>query len=132
MVGTDFSMMAEYFPKRKRNELKNKFRKECKENPSRIDAAMSKNFLRVSSFFWSVLIENGSKFFSVRSSSPLQIPKRLLKLRKVSDENEIEADSGDDDVQSMSDIQSVNSAYADDDDSEEEDEDEQMHKMFKR
>ncbi|KAM7368719.1 hypothetical protein PAMP_013031 [Pampus punctatissimus] len=42
MVGTDFSMICQLFPHRARSEIKNKFKKEERENAWRIDKAFSK------------------------------------------------------------------------------------------
>lgn len=90
MVGTDFSMMAEYFPRRQRIELKNKFRKECKENPSRIDFAMSKythNAELDVMFIFVCLISSliyVFLFLENPCSVPLKVPRRLLKLANQS------------------------------------------------
>uniref|UniRef100_A0A3B5L0P1 Myb-like domain-containing protein n=1 Tax=Xiphophorus couchianus TaxID=32473 RepID=A0A3B5L0P1_9TELE len=42
MVGTDFSMICQLFPHRARSEIKNKFKKEERQNSWRIDKAFSK------------------------------------------------------------------------------------------
>uniref|UniRef100_A0A3Q3WC41 Myb-like domain-containing protein n=1 Tax=Mola mola TaxID=94237 RepID=A0A3Q3WC41_MOLML len=44
MVGTDFSMICQLFPHRARSEIKNKFKKEERENVWRVDKAFSKYF----------------------------------------------------------------------------------------
>uniref|UniRef100_A0A3Q3FPX2 Zgc:162472 n=1 Tax=Labrus bergylta TaxID=56723 RepID=A0A3Q3FPX2_9LABR len=41
MVGTDFSMICQLFPHRSRSEIKNKFKKEERENSWRVDKAFS-------------------------------------------------------------------------------------------
>uniref|UniRef100_A0A667YTY9 Myb-like domain-containing protein n=1 Tax=Myripristis murdjan TaxID=586833 RepID=A0A667YTY9_9TELE len=46
MVGTDFSMICQLFPHRARSEIKNKFKKEERENAWRIDKAFSKYLSR--------------------------------------------------------------------------------------
>uniref|UniRef100_A0A3B5BM93 B double prime 1, subunit of RNA polymerase III transcription initiation factor IIIB n=1 Tax=Stegastes partitus TaxID=144197 RepID=A0A3B5BM93_9TELE len=43
MVGTDFSMICQLFPHRARSEIKNKFKKEERENSWRIDKAFSES-----------------------------------------------------------------------------------------
>jgi Myb DNA-binding like len=40
-LGTDFSLMERLFPGRSRRQLKNKFVKETRVNPSRVDQALS-------------------------------------------------------------------------------------------
>ena len=41
LFGTDFSLMEKMFPGRQRKALKFKLRREYKDNPERIDAALS-------------------------------------------------------------------------------------------
>ncbi|KAI1904699.1 hypothetical protein AGOR_G00008400 [Albula goreensis] len=56
MVGTDFSMIGQLFPHRARSEIKNKFKKEEKENSWRIDKAF-KEKCRFDLEFFSSLLE---------------------------------------------------------------------------
>jgi transcription factor TFIIIB component B'' len=60
MLGTNFLLMEKYFPGRIRAELKNKFKKEEKENPAKVDKCLSKPI----PFDETRLMENSGKFFS--------------------------------------------------------------------
>lgn len=42
MFGTDFSMIAQSFPNRNRSQIKNKYLREEKENPKKIEEAINK------------------------------------------------------------------------------------------
>ncbi|XP_029372171.1 transcription factor TFIIIB component B'' homolog isoform X2 [Echeneis naucrates] len=75
MVGTDFSMICQLFPHRARSEIKNKFKKEERENSWRIDKAFRERR------------KLDIEYFSKLLEKVLEFQKNRKKLKKLSAEN---------------------------------------------
>ncbi|KAK0150784.1 Transcription factor TFIIIB component B'' [Merluccius polli] len=69
MVGTDFSMICQLFPHRARSEIKNKFKKEERENSWRVDKAF-KERRRLDLKFFSMLLEKILEFQNNKKKKP--------------------------------------------------------------
>lgn len=102
MVGTDFSMICQLFPHRPRSEIKNKFKKEERENSWRIDKAFRER-RKLDIEYFSKLLEKILEFQkekkklkslvqknSKRNSRPKT--KRKKAAKKLSDEEEEDDD----------------------------------------
>ncbi|XP_035766223.1 transcription factor TFIIIB component B'' homolog isoform X2 [Neolamprologus brichardi] len=88
MVGTDFSMICQLFPHRARSEIKNKFKKEERENVWRIDKAIRER-RKLDIEYFSKLLEkileyqrSKKKLRSVAEKKPSQKGKRKTKAKK--------------------------------------------------
>ncbi|XP_053195480.1 transcription factor TFIIIB component B'' homolog [Scomber japonicus] len=75
MVGTDFSMICQLFPHRPRSEIKNKFKKEERENAWRIDKAFRERR------------KLDIEYFSKLLEKILEVQKSRKKLKSISDKN---------------------------------------------
>lgn len=75
MVGTDFSMICQLFPHRARSEIKNKFKKEERENAWRIDKAF-KDRQKLDIEYFSKLLEK-----------ILEVQKNRKKLKSLAEKN---------------------------------------------
>ncbi|XP_071321461.1 transcription factor TFIIIB component B'' homolog isoform X2 [Trachinotus anak] len=75
MVGTDFSMICQLFPHRARSEIKNKFKKEERENSWRIDKAFRERR------------KLDIEYFSKLLEKILEVQKNRKKLRKLAEKN---------------------------------------------
>ncbi|KAM9338709.1 uncharacterized protein ABDE67_018246 [Symphorus nematophorus] len=75
MVGTDFSMICQLFPHRARSEIKNKFKKEERENAWRIDKAFRERR------------KLDIEYFSKLLEKILEVQKTRKKLRSVTEKN---------------------------------------------
>ncbi|XP_028272940.1 transcription factor TFIIIB component B'' homolog isoform X4 [Parambassis ranga] len=75
MVGTDFSMICQLFPHRARSEIKNKFKKEERENTWRIDKAFRERR------------KLDIEFFSKLLEKILEVQKNRKKLKSLTDKN---------------------------------------------
>ncbi|XP_031590447.1 transcription factor TFIIIB component B'' homolog isoform X2 [Oreochromis aureus] len=88
MVGTDFSMICQLFPHRARSEIKNKFKKEERENAWRIDKAIRER-RKLDIEYFSKLLEkileyqkSKKKLRSVAEKKSSQKGKRKTKAKK--------------------------------------------------
>ncbi|XP_022624536.1 transcription factor TFIIIB component B'' homolog [Seriola dumerili] len=75
MVGTDFSMICQLFPHRARSEIKNKFKKEERENAWRIDKAFRERR------------KLDIEYFSKLLEKVLEFQKNRKKLKKLTEKN---------------------------------------------
>ncbi|XP_040914516.1 transcription factor TFIIIB component B'' homolog isoform X2 [Toxotes jaculatrix] len=75
MVGTDFSMICQLFPHRARSEIKNKFKKEERENAWRIDKAFRERR------------KLDIEYFSKLLEKILEVQKNRKKLKSLADKN---------------------------------------------
>ncbi|XP_049460193.1 transcription factor TFIIIB component B'' homolog isoform X3 [Epinephelus fuscoguttatus] len=89
MVGTDFSMICQLFPHRARSEIKNKFKKEERENAWRIDKAFRER-RKLDIEYFSKLLEkilevqkNRKKLKSLAGKKSPKKPKRKAKDKKA-------------------------------------------------
>ncbi|XP_074547081.1 uncharacterized protein LOC141805789 [Halichoeres trimaculatus] len=106
MVGTDFSMICQLFPHRARSEIKNKFKKEERENSWRVDKAFRER-RKLDIEYFSKLLEkilevqkNRKKLKSLANKNTPKKQKRKTKSKKaakklsdVEEENEEEENS---------------------------------------
>uniref|UniRef100_UPI0037E7F656 transcription factor TFIIIB component B'' homolog n=1 Tax=Semicossyphus pulcher TaxID=241346 RepID=UPI0037E7F656 len=90
MVGTDFSMICQLFPHRARSEIKNKFKKEERENAWRIDKAFRER-RKLDIEYFSKLLEkilevqkNRKKLKSLANKNSPKKQKRKTKSQKAS------------------------------------------------
>ncbi|XP_008274380.1 transcription factor TFIIIB component B'' homolog isoform X3 [Stegastes partitus] len=81
MVGTDFSMICQLFPHRARSEIKNKFKKEERENSWRIDKAFRER-RRLDIEYFSKLLEKILEFQKSRKKLKSLAEKNSPKKRK--------------------------------------------------
>ncbi|XP_042364774.1 transcription factor TFIIIB component B'' homolog [Plectropomus leopardus] len=89
MVGTDFSMICQLFPHRARSEIKNKFKKEERENSWRIDKAFRER-RKLDIEYFSKLLEkilevqkNRKKLKSLAGKKSPKKPRRKAKEKKA-------------------------------------------------
>ncbi|KAM6975870.1 uncharacterized protein LKV04_015133 [Tautogolabrus adspersus] len=75
MVGTDFSMICQLFPHRSRSEIKNKFKKEERENSWRVDKAFRERR------------KLDIEYFSKLLEKILEVQKTRKKLKSVAEKN---------------------------------------------
>ncbi|XP_030599089.1 transcription factor TFIIIB component B'' homolog [Archocentrus centrarchus] len=88
MVGTDFSMICQLFPHRARSEIKNKFKKEERENSWRVDKAIRER-RKLDIEYFSKLLEkileyqkSKKKLRSLREKNSSKKGKKATKARK--------------------------------------------------
>ncbi|KAM4635704.1 uncharacterized protein ACJ7VT_010842 isoform 2-T2 [Polymixia lowei] len=101
MVGTDFSMICQLFPHRSRSEIKNKFKKEERENAWRIDKAFRER-RKLDIEFFSKLLEKILEAKNNKSKKPkspsekkaVRKRSRKAKGKKLSDVEEEEEEEG--------------------------------------
>ncbi|XP_026210201.1 transcription factor TFIIIB component B'' homolog isoform X2 [Anabas testudineus] len=104
MVGTDFSMICQLFPHRARAEIKNKFKREERENAWRIDKAFRER-RKLDIEYFSKLLEkilefqkNKKKLKSLATKkSPKKQRKRKAKGKKAAKMSDVEEEDEEDD-----------------------------------
>ncbi|KAG8010547.1 Transcription factor TFIIIB component B''-like protein, partial [Nibea albiflora] len=112
MVGTDFSMICQLFPHRARSEIKNKFKKEERENAWRIDKAFRER-RKLDIEYFSKLLEkilevqkNRKKLKSLADKNSPKKPKKKSKGKKAAKKlSDVEEEEEEEDENEMPDLE---------------------------
>ncbi|XP_033502895.2 uncharacterized protein LOC117269742 isoform X2 [Epinephelus lanceolatus] len=111
MVGTDFSMICQLFPHRARSEIKNKFKKEERENTWRIDKAFRER-RKLDIEYFSKLLEkilevqkNRKKLKSLAGKKSPKKPKRKAKDKKAARKLSVVEEEDEEEQNEISDLE---------------------------